>query len=257
MNILKKNLENHLYDLYSNIPKSNYNDVENVMEKVRYVVSENQSNKLTFGDFYLQQIGFIRKHVWIIQFIILLFCGLKLHYSAKSIQVVSLVSAIAPLIFLSGITELSRTYTYGTTEIELSTKYTLSQIMISRMSILGLMNIFSLTILCVIVKINTSLHVYDIFLYTCVPFIITCFGCLWLLNRLKNRECNYYCLAFGIFVMILISMSSTFLPKLYITSLLFVWNIAFMLSTIGVAIQTCKLIDNCNKKYDYINLINI
>lgn len=254
---MKKNLENDIYKLYANVPPANPHSMQDTIMKVRQVVNETKYSGLTFWEFYFQQFGFIRKKVWIIQFVIILFCGLRLYYYPESMQVISLISSIAPLIFLSGITEISRTYTYGTIEIELSTQYTLSQVMMSRISILGLMDILSITILCIIVGANTSLHPYTIFLYICVPFMITCFGCLGLLNRFKNKECNYYCFVLGIFIMVAVSMSTTFLPKLYIASLLWAWNVMFVISIIGVFTQIYKLISSCNKKYDYMNLTQI
>ena len=250
---MKKNLKDEFHKLYNNSPSPNPIDIQNTIIKVRKIVNENKENGLTFCEFYFQQFAFIRKKVWLIQFIILLFCGLKLYYYPQSIDIISLISSISPLIFLSGITELSRTYTYKTIELELSTKFTLSQVMISRISILGLINILSISILAIITKNNSSFGLYVIFIYICVPFMITSFGCLWILNKFKNKECNYYCFAFGIFIMISISISKAFFPKLYIASSLYIWSIMLVIAIIGVSIQIYKLINNCDKKYDYIN----
>ncbi|RDY25486.1 hypothetical protein CHL78_017975 [Romboutsia weinsteinii] len=254
---MKKNLQNDLKKIYTEVPIPNPINIQETIIKVRKEVNEAQDNGLTFWEFYFQQFGFIRKNVWLIQFAILLFCGLRIYYYPGSIKVISLISSIAPLIFLSGITELSRTYTYGTIEIELSTQYTLSQVMMSRVSILGLMDILSITILCVFVGTNTPLYPYAIFLYVCVPFMVTCFGCLWLLNRFKNKECNYYCFTLGIFIMVTVSMSTAFLPKLYVVSSLWIWSIMLLISIIGSGMQIFKLVNSCNKKYDYINVTHI
>ena len=115
--ILKKQLENDLKKIYTDVPMPNPSNIQETIIQVRREVNQAQNKGLTFWEFYFQQFGFIRKNVWAIQFIILLFCGLKLHYYTISAQVIGLISSIAPLIFLSGITELSRTYTHGTIEI--------------------------------------------------------------------------------------------------------------------------------------------
>ena len=255
--ILKKQLENDLKKIYTDVPMPNPINIQETIIQVRREVNQAQNKGLTFWEFYFQQFGFIRKYVWAIQFIILLFCGLKLHYDTISAQVIGLISSIAPLIFLSGITELSRTYTHGTIEIEMSTQYTLSQVMMSRVSILGLMDILSITILCIIVGVNTTLHPYATFLYICVPFMVTCFGCLWLLNKFKNKECNYYCFALGIFIMVIVSMSTTFLPRLYVVSSLWIWTVMLAIAIVGSCVQIYRLLNSCNKKYDYINLTHI
>ncbi|MEG2934996.1 MAG: hypothetical protein RR844_00745 [Clostridium sp.] len=254
---MKKSLKNDFHELYKDAPPPKPINIQDTIIKVRQIVNETKPNGLTFWEFYFQQFGFIRKKVWLIQFVILLFCGLRLYNYPGLVQVISLISAISPLIFLSGITELSRTYTYGTIEIELSTQYTLSQVMISRVSILGLMDILCITILCSIVGITTSLRPYTAFLYICVPFMLTCFGCLWILNRCKNKECNYYCLALGAFIMLVVSLSVAFLPKLYIASSLWIWNCMLFIIVVGVYKQAYKLISSCDKKYDYMNLTHI
>ena len=253
---MKKDLENELRKLYSEVPSPNPSSINETVLKVRRIVNETLIKGLTFWEFYFQQFGFIRKKIWIIQFAILLFCGLKLYYYSDSIQGVTLIASITPLIFLSGITELSRTYTYRTVELELSTQYTLKQVMMSRISILGIIDILSITLLGIMAKTSTLVNPYTIFLYICVPFMITCFGCLWILNRFKNKECNYYCFAFGVFTMIAVSMSTAFAPKLYIASSLWIWSIMLVIALIGVAIQIYKLA-NSYREYDYINLTHI
>lgn len=252
----KENLENVLHKLYTDVPPPNPDRIQDTIMKVRQAVNETQPSGLTFWEFYFQQFGFIRKKVWFIQFAILLFCGLALYNHPESMQVINLISAVAPLVFLSGVTELSRTYTYGTIEIELSTQYTLSQVMMTRISILGLMDILCITILCTIFGPNTSLQPYAVFLYICVPFMVTCFGCLWLLNKFKNKECNYYCFALGVFIMMAVSISKTYFPELYVVSSLWIWNIMLVIAMIGVATQVYKLINSC-KKIDCIHLTHI
>lgn len=255
---MKKNLENNLHNLYTNIePTPNPKGMQDTIMQVRQIVNQSQYRGLTFWQFYVEQIKFIRKNVWIIQFVILLICGLRLFNYTNSIQTISWISAATPLIFLSGITELSRTYTYGTIEIELSTQYTLSQVMMSRISILGLIDILSLTILCVFVGSKTSLENYTVFLYIYVPFMVTSFGCLWLLNRIKSKECNYYCFALGIFIMATISFLTSYFPNMYVKSTFLIWNVLLLLSVVGVCLEIYKLLSSCNKKLDCMNLSNI
>ncbi|MGL4336432.1 MAG: hypothetical protein ACRCST_06005 [Turicibacter sp.] len=254
---MKKDLEHNLHQLYTDVPKANPVHLQDTIRKARQIVIETEDSGLTFWEFYFQQFGFIRKKVWLIQFIILLFCGLKLYYDPASVQAISWISSIAPLIFLAGMAELSRTYTYGTMEIELSTPYTLKQLMMSRISILGLIDILSITSLCLIIGANTSLQFYTVFVYICVPFMVTCFGCLWLLNRFKNKECNYYCFALGIFIMVGVSMATAFLPKLYLASSLWIWNVMLIIAIIGVYRQSYKLVKSCHKQEDYMNLTYI
>ena len=55
----------------------------------------------------------------------------------------------------------------------------------------------------------------------------------------------------------IVSISTSYLPKLYISSSLWIWIVMLVIAMIGVAIQLYKLVSNCNKKYDCINLTHI
>ena len=74
--ILKKQLENDLKKIYTDVPMPNPINIQETIIQVRREVNQAQNKGLTFWEFYFQQFGFIRKNVWTIQFIILLFCGL-------------------------------------------------------------------------------------------------------------------------------------------------------------------------------------
>ena len=136
---MKKQLENDLKKIYTDVPMPNPVNIQETIIQVRREVNQAQNKGLTFWEFYFQQFGFIRKNVWAIQFIILLFCGLKLYYYTISAQVIGLISSIAPLIFLSGITRNYQELTHmELLKLNMLTQYTLSQVMMSRVSILDL-----------------------------------------------------------------------------------------------------------------------
>ena len=71
--ILKKQLENDLKKIYTDVPMPNPINIQETIIQVRREVNQAQNKGLTFWEFYFQQFGFIRKNVWAIQFIILLF----------------------------------------------------------------------------------------------------------------------------------------------------------------------------------------
>ena len=255
---MKKDLKNNLHKLYKDIePPPNINGMNDTIMKVRQIVNEVDDSELTFFKFYFEQFEFIRKKVWIIQFVILLICGFKLYNSTNMIQTIAWISAATPIIFLAGFTELSRTYTYKTMEIEMSTQFSFKQVMMSRISILGLVDILCITILCLLAGAYTDINPYIVFIYICIPFMVTCFGCIWLLNRVKGRECNYFCFTLGAFVMGTVAILTNRFPTIYISSSFWIWCILLFISVIGVCLEIYKLLDSCNKKLDNMNLSNM
>ena len=69
--ILKKQLENDLKKIYTDVPMPNPINIQETIIQVRREVNQAQKKGLTFWEFYFQQFGFIRKNVMSIQFIIL------------------------------------------------------------------------------------------------------------------------------------------------------------------------------------------
>lgn len=209
---------------------------------------------MSFGEFFLYQIRFIRKKVWIGQLLALLFCTAVLFTSSGTIQSIGLISALIPLIFIFGIGELSRAFQYKTAEMELSTPFTLNQVMLSRLTILGLSDILVLTCVIAMTAVFFPMSIFRILMYLCVPFLIVSFGCLCILNYVRTKECNFYCIALGIFVMAGSFALSEIAPSLYDASLISGWFVLFAVSLLFTAVEIRLLLKSYTKNTIYKSL---
>lgn len=254
---MKKEIETQLRALYKDVPPlPNKNGMTNTIIQAQKLLNHNKSG-IPFTLFFFIQFGFIRKKVWLIQFVIILICGFKLISFLNEIEAIAMLSAVAPLIVLAGIFELSRSYVHKMVEIELSTRYSFKQLMLTRIAILGLVDIFCITIILLMSGIYLSLKMYTIILYICVPFLITCFGCLWILNHTNHRECNYFCFSFGLFVSFAIGIITYQYPQVYELSAVWCWIIMFIIALIGVLMEGFTTIKMCSQKINTVKLYSL
>lgn len=256
---MKNNLENKLKALYSSaVPAPNENIKKQTILKAAAVTKKLCCAKsdMSFGEFFLSQIKFIRKKVWLGQFSVLLFCTAVIFTSSDSINSISLISALIPLIFIFGAGELSRAFLCKTAEMEMSTPFTLNQVMLSRLTILGLTDILVLTCIIAITAVSFPISIFRILMYICVPFLITSFGCLCILNYVHTKECNYYCIALGVLVMAGSFAVSEIAPSVYEASLISGWFIMFAISLLCTAIEIQLLLKSCTKNTIYKSLNN-
>lgn len=252
---MKINIKNELKKHYQNIPpEPNPDGMKQTVLQTRMAMPVIDYNSLSFWQFIFSQFCFIRRKVWIAQFFIVLACGLALFYLPEETKTFAVISAAAPLIVLTNVFELSRSYTHGTVEIELSTPYSLKQVIIARLTVLGMVDVLCLTILLVLSGIQLPTEIYAVVLYAFVPFLATCFGCLLILNRIKRKECNYYCAAIGLFITLAIGVATVQYPKMYELAAIWAWAILFVVTLAGMIYEINRMLKNCVQGLNTIQL---
>lgn len=255
---MKNNMKNELKALYSATPPlPDENKKNQTVLKATALISRLSTAEptMSFGEFFLSQIKFIRKKVWLGQFLALIFCTAVIFYSSGT-NSIGLISALVPLIFMFGTGELSRAFQYRTAEMELSTPFTLNQVMLSRLTILGLADVLVLTCIIVMTAVFLPISIFRILMYLCVPFLITSFGCLFILNCVHTKQCNYYCIALGVFVMAGSFALSEIAPSLYEASLTSGWFIMFAISLLCTVVEIHLLLKSCTKNTIHKALID-
>lgn len=246
---MKNHIKSELKKHYQNVPPMpNPNGINQAIIRAREVIQATEDETLLFWRFLFSQFGFIRKKVWIAQLFIILVCGLALCYLPEEAKNIAMISAAAPLIVLTNVFELSRSYTHGMVEIELSTRYSFKQLMIARLSVLGMVDILCLTILLVFSGLYLSTEACAIILYALVPFLVTCFACLLILNHIKRKECNYYCAAVGLLITLAISIVTIQYPQIYELAGIWAWLIIFVMAFAGMVFEIHQMLKSCGQK---------
>lgn len=161
------------------------------------------------------------------------------------IEIVMLASIAAPLLVITGLQTLTRSLTCHMIEIELSTWRRLEKLTLVRMSLLGIADLIGLIILAILLNVWIEMEIVSLLLYLLVPFNVSCLGSLWLMNRVRNTNCGYYCLAYcGL--LIIVQIICTFTPSLslFISSADTLWGIVLFLSLGGIVYETLGVSKN-------------
>ena len=103
--------------------------------KKREFLRQFPSMPISLGDVLLSQLGYIQTWVWVLSGAI--YAAAALMLLAKSPHLLQLLSACAPLLALTIVSESSRSVRFGMAELELSTRFSLKTVVLARLIPLG------------------------------------------------------------------------------------------------------------------------
>ena len=195
-------------------------------------------------DFLLAQIGYIRKRVWIVSLLTVV-PALIVFWSQITENVLSfvwVVSSLFPFIALAGITEIARSVSHNMAELEISCKYSFSNVVIARLEILGCANMIVVAIIIMSFRAAGSVDVLRLGAYLLVPFLLTCSLSLFVFNRLQSRESIYICGGISCGVSILNAFLSNSYRIVLEGGYTVFWIIAFIMLMICTIMEMIKLI---------------
>lgn len=193
-------------------------------------------------NFIKAQVRYIRKRVWLLS--ILLFVGTLcgLYLSETSISVVWIVSSVFPFLSLVSMTEIARSTSYNMAELEMSCKHSFTEVSLIRLGILG---VFNFTILIGILFLFIGKMDFGFFrlgLYLITPFLLNCYGSLFVINRLQSRETMYICGGITGFVSILNALFTTQVNNIFTERYSVFWILAFIILTVLSITEIMKFI---------------
>ena len=166
-------------------------------EKARFLKTLPQPQIGMFR-FILVQASYLRKATWILSGLILLLAL----FAARNMRQDTLwiISAFVPVLGLLAVTESTRSMTYGMSEFEMSTRFSLKSVVLARMSILGLINFAVIAILTPLCRIGNDFSLLQTGMYLLVPYLLTVNFSLWIARRVNGKETIYGCMCAAVIV---------------------------------------------------------
>lgn len=208
------------------------------------------SKRIGFWEFIRMQVHFIGHWVWFAQSALVLgflFILRGYHFGHSDLQhILLLFSAVSPIIAFVAFPELLKSYAHDMEEIESCTHFSMRKLMGARMLILGLADLFCLTVILAISTTHDGVFVLRMILYLFVPFNLTCCGCLTVLNHVKSKQGGYYCGAICILCMAAFGGLS-FVNKYYETATAGIWIAMFVLTLVYIAIEVVHTFRSFNR----------
>lgn len=199
-----------------------------------------QKPSIGYFDFVCAQAAYIRKWVWLIStlFFIVAVIGAKF----MNQNMLWCVSAFMPVLALSIITESGRSEVYGMSEFELSTRFSLKSVVLAKLGILGFSNFVLFCLLIPFAYINSCVSVLQTGVYMACPYLLTIFGGLWIVRKVRGKESIYICCGIAAAVSLgnIILYQSSYI--VYSEQGFIWWISALIFSLIGTVNQCYKMI---------------
>ena len=148
--------------------------------------------KLTYPEFVLSQICYIRKRVWLVSVIILLAgIGIVCIIPDSRMVLVWTISALIPLLAVLTAAEISRSDIFGMSEIEAGCRFALPQVIGARMIILGICNFAVIAAATVISGIFSPFGIARSALYILTPYVLVNGISLAIFGRVRGQDGVY------------------------------------------------------------------
>lgn len=191
-------------------------------------------------DFILSQIRYIRRWVWGLDIVLL--CLSLIGTFFLQWKMLYELSAMMPLLALTMITESGRSEYYNMAEFEQSARFSLKSVVLARLGILGIMNIFLFLCFTLVSNVSVDISLIRTGIYLLCPYLITVFLCLWISRRFRAEEVFYLCIGVTVMVCLSVLMLHNFATAVYGGEYFVWWLGAALLSGIGATRECVRII---------------
>lgn len=179
--------------------------------------------KLSYSEFILSQICYIRRRVWLFSAAVLLAVISAVYVIPQNqMYIVWIISTLIPFLALMTAMEISRSDIFGMAEIEAGCRYSLPQLAGARMIILGVGNFTVISAISVILGFFSPFGIIKAALYTLTPYITVNGISLVVLDKVTGLERIYINVAAtlgvslaGIFILNRVHFDTRFVNALY------------------------------------------
>lgn len=193
-----------------------------------------RNSEISSFKFILIQAAYLRKWVWGISFVVLmfsLFCG---YFMDK--HVLWGLSAMMPFLAVSALAENIRSETYGMAELEMATQFSLRSVILARMGILGMVHFGVLCMVALLGHQGGGITMFQTGVYLLVPYLLTDVSGLWMFRKFGRKESIYGVMGLAFVIAAFPSISSELAQLLYRTKYFKIWLvILFVLCVIAIS----------------------
>lgn len=140
-------------------------------------------------EFLFQQMLSLSKRYWFMQLIVFFTAAFTLGLGGISKSKMSYCAIYAPLLIIFSIPELWKNISTSAYEVENTTYFDLRKVYLSRLVLVGMLDLILLTILTVITAQTGGVSMYESAIYFFVPFNFDCCICFSLLWS-KRKICS-------------------------------------------------------------------
>lgn len=199
-------------------------------------------SKNTMCDFVLTNLGMLGRYcfVWqVLWFALFLLVGMSKQVTRLEFEV--LLSILPPLLVVLTADNISRIYNRSMLEIECTTKYSVTQIVMLRMSVLTFSNYFLVLAGILILQSGLKGHLMELLLYGFTPMILSEAILIQLMKHLKGEELKTA--GFAVYAVIVIAsvIVKMGIWNAYQMENLWVWQLILLLGVVWMIVGFIRL----------------
>lgn len=212
---------------------SNPNEKREIIAKGKKIIEKEQLQRHSVLDLLFSTLQFISWKVWLSQFGLLFISILIILNIDKDEKITAIMHPLVALLAISVLffmDELFKSFTYGMWELEETLKYNLSQHILLKFLIFGLVDFVVVIVLSLITSNSLALSIWLILLYLLVHYNIICI-LLFLIVTFWRNYLNRYLIWLLSGIIYIISFITNNIFSIYQMDLTY-WKFAFVISTV-------------------------
>lgn len=186
-------------------------------------------------EFFLDQIRFIRKQTWMLKMVWIAF----MMYLAMSrsvelgAEMFSLLAIGSPILFLMNVREIYSICMPDLIELHLTARNTMEKVLFVRLLLFGIIDLICLAGSSFFVSSLDETCIWQIIMYSCVPYNLTCLGCMYIINR-REEDALLYCISYSVFLSCIFTILRRHGDIIYAEQGIVVWIAAGIFIIIGL-----------------------
>lgn len=177
------------------IPDASELEIKAVIKAGKKYMNGPAYNENSTQSILLNQIQFLPPYLWVIQIALTIFAIVSAiilgQWSAPFYYPLTVLAVVVPVLTLLGTMQISKSTLYDMWEIEQSSRTPLVKIIACRMLIMGIFDLFLITVIMLFVAYFYRQPVIEMVLYGIIPFNISCTCYLLVCTKSKTKELSY------------------------------------------------------------------
>lgn len=218
----------------------------------RYLSAE----RMTMGQFFFDQCRFVRPHTWLLKAGMALLMAV---YLPKSIEwsetwFWTFVSLAGPFLCLINANELWGCFQPGIIEIQMTAKYSLRHVFLSRLTLFGIIDVLVIGAASVVMGISGAGAAWQVLLYSTVPYLMMCMGCMLMFQKVREENALFYCGGLAALLAGGILAIQSMGWQIYAADTASIWLLAGAAALAGAVWQTVEFTKRMGGNVDEINI---
>lgn len=169
------------------------------------------------------QVFYISKLEWILSIALFAVTVFTSYFSEGA--VFGTVLVLVPYLAAAGISESIRSELYGMNELEMAARFSLKNIILARMCIIGIENLILVLASAFFIQGEVLLTM----LYLAVPYLVTVYGSFLIVRKISGKEGVYVCMGYSTAVSFAAGFSFLNYTWIYQEQFLCFWTVSVLL----------------------------